>query len=187
MKVKGILGCQNGTMNWIALATGLLGAAIGGAASAYGGYISTQRQQRHSSVAAAKLIVAELLRNQLRLEEFEKAPLGTRRLLMRSFQAERVAWHEHSSALTRFISNEAFAATASAYVQTELAEIIGAGKENRAQSLHAIKGAVGLLTDYVAGFEQRPVAILMPGLSWGGVDESATEGQDERADGPPTS
>ena len=166
-------------MSWSdAFAGGVLGAIGGGAASAYGGYLAARHQQRLASVAAAKLIVAELLRNQIRLKEFEAAPLGTKLILKRSFRPERVAWQSHSAALTQFIDNDAFALSASAYVHIELAEIVGAGRENREQACEAVTSAVARLTEFVQSHEFKPPSDLTSDLRWMRLDEAGADNGD---------
>lgn len=158
-------------MSWLESAgAAALGAVGGGVASAYGGYIAARKQEELASVAAAKLIVAELLRNQIRLQEFAEANPMTRRVLSRSMKADRSAWQAHSAALTRFVDNETFAECASAYVHAELAEIPGGGLESQRRAIVVIQAAVARLTQFIEEHEARRTLGVGCDLQWRSPD-----------------
>ncbi len=128
---------------------------MGGGATTLGGYFATNHQQRTQSVAAAKLIVQELARNRVRLDAFAETSHFNRLRLARSFRPERYCWRDHGVSLTPLIDNDTFATVAAAYVQIELAEIIGAGSENRKAAVEAAEEALTALSAYIERHEHR--------------------------------
>lgn len=156
----------------------ILGALVGGVATALTTHWTVRFRQRRETVGTAKLVAAELADHRQRLEAQIKAGPVATSLLLRRWPRETSAWRNHGHALARELDSETLVIVADAYFQGSIAETLAADAAQRRDALAAVHQALTLLRGFISSEEQRSQR-LSGGLQWGRRDRKAARTPDD--------